>query len=693
MNQLPSSRVVASRCALALWIALASIASNPEIAAADAASPTVTAASGVPTTGAPSGTLFPLAGVGYTASEFFLSGTARSYHNAVGPPFVADGVWTVEADATTPAYKTRIQVYRPIDPAAFDGTVFIEWLNVTNQSDSAADWILSHVEMVREGAVYIGATVQLIGVNAARNLEPARYGAAGANLVHPGDSYSYDIYSQIAQAVRDNPALILDGLTPERLIAMGESQSATRMVTYLNALHVLHGVYDGYFVHSRGATGAALRGNPPGAIATPGPTLIRTDLGVPTFVFQTETDTRATRQSDTSTFRQWEVAGSAHADMYTLGIGQFDTGLDNTAPLALFDRMLHPTNDPLPGILPPCGLPVNSGPHHWTLQAATRAINEWVTDGTPPPTAPGLATTGVPTAPLVIDANGNATGGVRSPHVDAPVAAIRGTGQPPSNLFCSLFGTTTPLTTAKLQALYVTQSRFVADWNDATDDAVANGWILADDAPRLKFPAQATQVLPKIALSVTADDQTIVFGAPDPTFTAQITGFVLDDTPSVLDTAPTCGVAGAHSAPGSYAIECAGGADDDYSFEYHAGTLRVLYAFSGFLQPIEADGSSIFKLKSTVPVKFALHDANGAVVSTAQATLSVAKIDDGVAGTEFEAVSTIPGTPGNAFRYDAASQQYVFNWSTKGQGITRGTYRLTAALDDGASYSVIISLQ
>ena len=690
MNQLPWSRAVAGGFALVI-LTLISIASDPGVAEAAAASPTVTAASGLPTTGAPSATLFPLASVGYTASEFFLEGTARSYHNAAGPPFAANGVWTVEADATTFAFKTRIQVYRPIDPTAFDGTVFIEWLNVTNQSDSAADWILTHVEMTREGAAYIGATVQLIGVNAARNLEPARYGAAGANLVHPGDSYSYDIYSQIAQAVRDNPALILGGLTADRLIAMGESQSATRMVTYVDALHVLHDVYDGYFVHSRGSTGAALRGNPPGTIAVPGPTLIRTDLGVPVFVFQTETDTRGTRQPDTSTFRQWEVAGSAHADMYTLGIGQFDTGLDNTAALALFDRMLHPTNDPLPGILPPCGLPVNSGPHHWTLQAATRALNQWVTDGTAPPTAPGLTTTGLPTAPLVIDANGNATGGVRSPHVDAPVAAIRGTGQPPSNLFCSLFGTTTPLTTAQLQALYVKQSLFVSDWNDATDDAVANGWVLAADAPMVKFPATATQVVPKIELSVTADDQAIVYGAPDPTFTAQITGFVLDDTPDVLETAPTCGVAGAHSAPGSYAIECSGGADDDYSFAYHAGTLRILYAFSGFLQPIDADGSSIFKLKSTVPVKFALSDASGAAVSTAQATLSVAKVDNGIVGTDVEAISTAAATTGNEFRYDATSQQYVFNWSTK--GLSKGTYQLIASLDDGSSHSVIISLK
>jgi Alpha/beta hydrolase domain/MBG domain (YGX type) len=563
-------------------LALFSLAISADVAFATAPSPTVTAAVGVPTAGAPTSTLFPLASVGYQAAEFFLAGNASSYHNAAGQPYLADGLWTIEADAATAPYKTRVQVYRPIDPATFNGTVYVEWLNVTNLSDTAADWTLGHVEMIREGAAYVGVTTQLVGWNAAVNADPDRYGPAGANLIHPGDSYSYDIFSQAGQALHDNAALILDGLAPAAVIAFGESQSATRMVTYIDALHPLHDVYDGYMVHSRGSNGAQLRGTPPGPnIGAPGPTLIRADLGVPVFVFQSETDTRGTRQPDTGTFRQWEVPGSAHADMYTLGIGQFDDGTTNTAPLALFDRMLNPTNEPLPGILPPCTLPLNSGPHHWTFQAATHALNEWVRSGTPPPTAPVLATMGAPTTALVLDANGNATGGVRTPHVDTPVAAIRGTGNSGAGGFCGLFGTTTPLTTAQLQALYTKQSLFVAAWNQATDNAVANGWIVAADAPRLKPPAALRQVVPKLPLSVTADYQLVPTGAPDPAFTATIDGFVLSDTAATLDTPPTCGVAGPHSAVGTYPITCSGGADDDYSFAYFQGTLEVTYSISG----------------------------------------------------------------------------------------------------------------
>jgi hypothetical protein len=268
--------------------------------------------------------------------------------------------------------------------------------------------------------------------------------------VHPGDSYSYDIFSQAGQAVRDNPTVILGGQTLAKVIAAGESQSASRMVTYVDAIHPLVSVYDGYLVHSRGSTGSALRGTPPGTINVPGPTLIRADP-VPVFVFQTETDTGATRQRTRHDLPPVESRGRPTPTLH-LGIGQPDTGLDNTAAKRLFGAMLVPVNDPLPGILPPCTFGVNSGPHHWVLQAAVYWLNLWVTNWTLPPSGgPGLTTTGAPTDPLVLDANGNVLGGVRSPHVDVPRrpsarATLVGSGA----RTCGLFETTTAFSAEKL---------------------------------------------------------------------------------------------------------------------------------------------------------------------------------------------------------------------------------------------------
>src|SRR6185295_9490539 len=121
-----------------------------------------------------------------------------------------------------------------------------------------------------------------------KTVDPARYG----NLSHPGDSFSYDIYSQAGQAIRHpsgpDP---LDGLGAKRLIACGESQSAFRMSTYVDAIHPDAQVYDGFLIHSRsGAFSAPLSEAPQPVIAVPGAVRIRSDIDVPVLTFETETD-------------------------------------------------------------------------------------------------------------------------------------------------------------------------------------------------------------------------------------------------------------------------------------------------------------------------------------------------------------------------------------------------------------------
>ena len=85
-------------------------------------------------------------------------------------------------------------------------------------------------------------------------IDPARYGS----LEHPGDGFSFDIFTQVARAVRAGRGL--GGLQPQRLIAAGESQSAFALVTYYNGVQPLTHAFDGFFVHSRGAVGLPLVG-------------------------------------------------------------------------------------------------------------------------------------------------------------------------------------------------------------------------------------------------------------------------------------------------------------------------------------------------------------------------------------------------------------------------------------------------
>ncbi|MCC6569774.1 MAG: Ig-like domain repeat protein, partial [Anaerolineales bacterium] len=76
-------------------------------------------------------------------------------------------------------------------------------------------------------------------------------------------------------------------------------------------------------------------------------------------------------------------------------------------------------------------------------------------------------------------------------------------------------------------------------------------------------------------LTISANDQSIVYGSPDPVFTFTYSGFVNGDTPAVVDTPPTCQVAVPHNNVGAFPITCSGGIDDNYVFAYTPGTLTV----------------------------------------------------------------------------------------------------------------------
>jgi hypothetical protein len=461
---------------------------------------------------------FDLGQVGYQQSEFFLSGTANAYVPTA--PLTSDGKWSVTpaSPTTVPAiptapFTTREVVYRPTDPKKFNGTVIVEWLNVSGLVDANPDWTQTHNELIRDGFAWVGVSAQAVGLNQLKCPagppsatcpapgDPARYGS----LVHPGDSYSYDIFSQAGQAIRDHSAQILGGLVPKKLIAAGESQSAGRMVTYIDAVQPLAHVYDGFLVHSRGAAGAPLA-QPPAtgaAINAPSPTLIRTDLDVPVFTFQTEFDVSGAftaRQPDTNRFRQWEAAGTSHFDTYGLLIGPSDTG-NGQGAVANLAAMQNPTNVPGPG--GQCTLPINTGGAHWLLDSAVYWLNQWITRGTPPPTAPPLQIASTsPTFAYAKDANGNTLGGVRSPQVDAPIAVLAGIGNSPApgfetnpiSAFCRLFGSTVPFTSTQLGALYKNHGQFVSAWSNDIQKLVNGGFLLPADGVELQNSAGQSKI-------------------------------------------------------------------------------------------------------------------------------------------------------------------------------------------------------
>lgn len=431
---------------------------------------------------------YPLSSVGYQEREYFLSGSAAAFVNL--NELGSDGFWEVEPESRAD-YKTRIVVYRPVEPADFSGTVIVEWLNVSAGFEVAPSWIAGHTQMLRAGHVWVGVSAQFVGIEGSesallplhlKGINPERYGS----LLHPGDSYSYDMFSQVAQALRHPGNIdVLEGLQPDLILADGESQSAGRMVTYINAVQPLYNAFDGYMVHSRGGSSSALAQEPLQPIPTPHGTKIRTDLNVPVMNFQTETDvllldSLSSRQADSNNFRLWEVAGTAHADYYFSVSGLSDDGSDPIFAVMVED------NKVANGILV-CEFPLNTGPQPWVFNAALEALVDWAGNGTAPANAERLALSD-DSSSFVFDEYGNVLAGIRTPYVDTPAAVLSGEGQQGLS-FCGLFGTTELFDAATMASLYVDKNGYMQQVAEAADQAVDAGFLLPADADRIKAAA------------------------------------------------------------------------------------------------------------------------------------------------------------------------------------------------------------
>ena len=246
----------------------------------------------------------------------------------------------------------------------------------------------------------------------------------------------------------------IDGLKPKSILAVGESQSAMFLTTYVNDVDSVAAVFDGFLVHSRFGTAAPLDGG--SALEASRPAPFRDDLRVPVLSVITETDLvdghllgyHRARRPDNEHLRAWEVPGTAHADNYTMRVGFIDNG---SAPLDDMVAAYAPTNELMGTQLSYC---INFAPqHHYVLQAAIAKLSSWVRTGEPAPTAPPISLTNADPPHLVLDANGLAEGGVRTPWVDVPIAKTSGIA-PDESPMSFLFGSGELFDPATLRALY-----------------------------------------------------------------------------------------------------------------------------------------------------------------------------------------------------------------------------------------------
>jgi hypothetical protein len=459
-----------------------------------------------------------LAKQGYVEEEFFISGAANRYNT---PPGERGSVIDVDHP-----YSTRIVVRRPKQASRFNGTVIVEWFNVSQGHDGEYEWFQSYEHLVRSGYAWVGVSSQSMGVNALKEWSPGRYGtldvSRGGTII--GDALSYDVFSAAALAIRGQGSRdVMGGLRVQRLIATGHSQSAGRLYTYFHSVHPLTSkLYDAVLLHGGGGR-------------------VSPDLNVKVFKYLDESDVIGQangRTPDSNGYRQWEIAGSSHLDaQFSRSMAALGLRVSGMRPVEGAPAVNGPSisggekgngaagngagvenEGPNGGCAEP---PFSRVPSYQVLNAAFDATHRWLAEGVAPPIGspielkqlPASATPaadtgrgrggrgGGPSWDIVRDDLGLARGGIRLAAVAAPIAKNTGdnvgsvgaaTGGGERN--CRLMGSSEPFDAARLASLYATHDAYVARVKDATEKNLKAGFISKADADATIRDAEKSNV-------------------------------------------------------------------------------------------------------------------------------------------------------------------------------------------------------
>jgi len=381
---------------------------------------------------------------------------------------------TMEGTAAGGIYTVPVVVAFPSATADYNGFAILDIVNTTTVANPKyvlggrvfplARKYLGDEYLFGSGNVYVGV---LWDKKAAEYLSLGRIAA-------PTDGY--EILHDAARLVR-TPAVVpfpadsRPSRGVDKVIAFGYSQTGSRLRGfYFGQLNTRHGdpTFDGALIGVAGGGCRLLDGKK--AEPCEGPP----SGGGKVIAINTEGDVEwggFVERGETRDYRAIEVAGVSHI------------------PAARTDFR---------GVGVPSQNPIDTRP---VFRAALANLQRWFQGTEPPPSIyvtlrEGLAgeLLGDPYREAVRDADGNAVGGLRLPHlssvlsngkiVGAPLGTYRGMdlGFRDTNVFFLLGGRFTPFSPNRIRALYASHEAYVLAVSQAAEDLAVKRYILREDA-------------------------------------------------------------------------------------------------------------------------------------------------------------------------------------------------------------------
>jgi hypothetical protein len=372
-------------------------------------------------------------------------------------------------------------------------------MNATAGWDGDPIWQSNFNYITREGAVWVGMSTKPNTVTFLRDGWATwplvtRNNSRYADMSMPEFGQVWDMLNQTGLLLKtpssaDNPLADFD---VERIIMVGYSPSAAYQVTHANSFYadaVTPGgdpIIDGYFISAGGDNAKHVTGPASMPEILPNGDARNMLLGdAPTFRFQTQTEVIGfgaynVRQSelDNPMMRFYEMASGSHVDAQINVVGGQALVRDLGLPPSFCPNPVVPYN------------PIIIG---YVQSALLEGLGQWISNGAEPPASsfmdlifPGGS------AEIVLDAHGNAIGGVRPPQIEVPLGTYLPNNSGPG--FCFLFGGFDAFSDETLDSLYRNHGSYVSQLAREITRSQDEGFLLREDAATQRRAAAASEV-------------------------------------------------------------------------------------------------------------------------------------------------------------------------------------------------------